>query len=1741
MVDVNTAQNGHDQFVRLNVRIQRHGDYDGYHIYLFGSAVVWVSTERCCEKESKRNMPGAQQPAASQGASAGSGPPVQVPAGTAPQVFTDSQGGKVLAGIWIEKAAAQWQTVLPKNARTTMEKMRNHVSALPLDNWIFFRSIMIIPQGSILALNSLTGNIIHASWDVKPPEEYSSVRAKGRVIKKDLMWRFAGIEACPTYDWLAFGMTYYLATVAEWFNAKTSWSTWEQVEQSGGGLSVIALAGFATLRQLRDGAGYPAAWTPYIVICAWIEEKRYIRSVNTRMAFTRLGLEWDQGRAGVLARDLADDLGLEERKPEDTKHLVVYAAMVVAQTQHGMQTPHLKSAHFCFYPGSNSPPEIGADAEEMDINALKDSVKRLKTAQFVPPDLFWSVGTDLKLIERDCGIPVVMPTTAEGISEAYDRICEKAKRSVVCTMNSPPILPDPQLEEVHGAENVLNPIERTRRRDRIMHALGKLVGKLPIKPEDLGSRGPDSSSAAAPTKASQSAPTVSKASPKAPPTASASAHTRDASASLLQAGPADSSTGRQAESTSFQPSARSREPSKNVSVENPRRGRNMGESQKTARTESSVRRAQSVERRSEVTGGSRSFSATPSGRVVANQPSNIVGAKMKYSDYNCFRRVRPVGGQDHVVRKLSMLMTEERANELDFHTMPDHDGDKYGKIGAVNGVPAVNPALTPLICHYLGGIDNDDDEEVSLQPNEFSHLRPHLAPTHEQARAIAAECQRLDGVFWHSHAEQRPSTWVQNSPEHKNYRADLAVKSLKYVQALKSARQMRLDYRQMCPEHDYRPDSDRGELTDLIRQRADNTCLKPYQIGKRVAKGNLGGAGTTSVSGAYERVDINAPAGWHMAQIAYHYLRCSGIASRPVLVALHETLPMGPKPGIMEYFAGCEIRVAPFAGAPHESLQFDPNTGSTLCVIFVGWIYDKWAQLPRFDTWCAAPDSPKETVIRAGWEVKSLKSILLPAAYQTILRYAVGPLSSQDDHGVQEGADLSNFMGTTEGCFLSQGIYDKAFCRFGAPGFPMTPGWYAWACRSDCTPGVQPIEYPAYIFSSRSFLTQVQDGDWGKKAPWEVPPDETLLEEAIQILNRAHKGGKIDLGPVRHRQNAANCCLAIPVCWLAQHAKGPEYLRNFRRMYTVNLPAGSDKLVITPDSQLRINPATAELYEELAMSLTFPQPWCPNAEATQGGGFALPPDPNDGVSHEDPSEHDHDGGSTITGITSLVMLEVGEVEGATDAEALARWTFMGGCLPPGKEFNIRDIVEQYETKNYLELAAEDAWDKIEHNTSCFPAPAHFDVIGGPGWGILRPTALWERTMLAKVELVPSPPLKRLFPTEYAVEQIGRMGFDFNIFEGARISIDPGIDTKRLSYSNVLNPLVDVCSLSHTVLEFIGSIKWIQFDDMGPNYDSFEEDRREFVDRVYRAFSDPARINGLRVIQFPDKHPYIEKYRKHRLYQDGEITKGDYRSNPTGSVFPSMTVAEILGPQESSGAKLNYKHLECTDVAKKYMAPGGWVWGDNDKKSSTILQHTYGYGIIAMASHLAGDMPNMGTKRKSGPNGENDPEPVFIGIRALDMALKIRVNPASGETRPAETVYQMMKDAFMPLLRYMESQEHMFSVVSRTHMPGDAPRSQVEGNAFLARVAEVTCILVSGQDKLGSKSIPDIVAKLGETWDNYVFTGKQPGEVRGKCLTDDLIDTYSQDMENTYGIKFVSPIKRVRDNKPKTKPQEDHAL
>ena len=272
-----------------------------------------------------------------------------------------------------------------------------------------------------------------------------------------------------------------------------------------------------------------------------------------------------------------------------------------------------------------------------------------------------------------------------------------------------------------------------------------------------------------------------------------------------------------------------------------------------------------------------------------------------------------------------------------------------------------------------------------------------------------------------------------------------------------------------------------------------------------------------------------------------------------------------------------------------------------------------------------------------------------------------------------------------------------------------------------------------------------------------------------------------------------------------------------------------------------------------------------------------------------------------------------------------------------------------------------------------------------------------------------------------------------------------------------------------------------------------------------------------------------------------MTKGDYRTDTAGSTFPNMSITDILGVKGDNVASLNFRHLQCTEIAEKYMAPGGWTWGDKDKGTSTALNHAYGYGIIAMASHFEGDFPGTGILRKSGQNGQSDSEPIYIGLRALDIALSIRTNPVTGDARSHETWYQMMKDAFMPLLKFVESQEHTFSVVSRTHLPRNTPMSQVEGNAFLAKVAELTCILVSGRGRLGSKTIPDIVAKLEETWDTHAFAGRLPGEVRGKCESADNIDTYTQDLESVYGIKFKSPLKRVQDNKEKVKPRVDHAL
>ena len=112
----------------------------------------------------------------------------------------------------------------------------------------------------------------------------------------------------------------------------------------------------------------------------------------------------------------------------------------------------------------------------------------------------------------------------------------------------------------------------------------------------------------------------------------------------------------------------------------------------------------------------------------------------------------------------------------------------------------------------------------------------------------------------------------------------------------------------------------------------------------------------------------------------------------------------------------------------------------------------------------------------------------------------------------------------------------------------MTPGWYALASCANTVPGMKPTEYPAYALSSQTVFIHSQDGGWKNVAPWEHPPDELLVDEAVRSLCRVSMSGqKYDVGPVRNRQNPVNCCVTIPVCLLAQHPNGPKYLRNFRR------------------------------------------------------------------------------------------------------------------------------------------------------------------------------------------------------------------------------------------------------------------------------------------------------------------------------------------------------------------------------------------------------------------------------------------------------------------------------------------------------------------------------------------------------------------------------------------------------------------
>ena len=78
---------------------------------------------------------------------------------------------------------------------------------------------MLVPSGKHSALANRPGNLVHANWKMKPPDEVKTLKS---LTEYPIHWRMPGIEVCPQYDWLALGMTYHRATSAEWLNPETT-------------------------------------------------------------------------------------------------------------------------------------------------------------------------------------------------------------------------------------------------------------------------------------------------------------------------------------------------------------------------------------------------------------------------------------------------------------------------------------------------------------------------------------------------------------------------------------------------------------------------------------------------------------------------------------------------------------------------------------------------------------------------------------------------------------------------------------------------------------------------------------------------------------------------------------------------------------------------------------------------------------------------------------------------------------------------------------------------------------------------------------------------------------------------------------------------------------------------------------------------------------------------------------------------------------------------------------------------------------------------------------------------------------------------------------------------------------------------------------------------------------------------------------------------------------------------------
>ena len=412
------------------------------------------------------------------------------------RLVLDIHGESVNMTEWQSMADRYMSELVLDDYVDAVNTIRSHKNANPLGDGIFYRSTYLVPPGSETQKAFLRN---HGGVPPPIPTKYIPPPREMRgewSASAPQAFRAASNEEIPTCDWMAVGAPYHDSVVNKWLTLDTTWETYNKRELDGEGLSAYARGGFQTLKSLQNTFVYPPHWGPYAVICALIEEKRFIRNF-AGVFYLRPAYEWKKGVCGPRAIDLIGDPFLKDALPEDPRLHVILAGQFFAQSR-------ADDLGIDFSKGRCCTPVLG---KRFEVREGKKELDLLIRLQSVAPRFFFGLPKTLKSLGVDAGIPIQLPNFEKTmIKSVYDLMMKKYL--LYMRNKDENQATDPTIRT--SAPDEASATERTMIRDKTFLRMKKILDPLPL---DIGNIKPQKVPSA-PLPGTGTTPTVN-ATPKA--------------------------------------------------------------------------------------------------------------------------------------------------------------------------------------------------------------------------------------------------------------------------------------------------------------------------------------------------------------------------------------------------------------------------------------------------------------------------------------------------------------------------------------------------------------------------------------------------------------------------------------------------------------------------------------------------------------------------------------------------------------------------------------------------------------------------------------------------------------------------------------------------------------------------------------------------------------------------------------------------------------------------------------------------------------------------------------------------------------------------------------------------------------------------------------------------------------------------------------------------------------------------